>query len=156
MQKFFSNMKTKIMLSIFCWTRNRRMNYFIFFFEIKFKILRNYLLKNLILNFIWKFINRANALMFFVFKKNNSFYFYVNYKRLNTFIIKNKCLFFLIDETLNRLMSVVYFIKFNFKNTYYRIKICKSDKWMITFRTRYNHFEYIIMFFELVNVFVTF
>ena len=27
---------------------------------------------------------------------------------------------------------------------------------MTTFRTRYDHFEYIIMFFELVNAFVTF
>ena len=97
------------------------------FFETKFKILKNYLLKNLILNYIREFTNRASALIFFVFKKNDNFRFCVNYKRLNVFIIKNKYLLFLIDETLNRLMNVVYFIKLNSKNVYYRIKIYKSN-----------------------------
>ena len=101
---------------------------FYIFFEIKFEILRNYLLKNLILNRIRKFTSRASASMFFIFKKNNNFRLYVNYKRLNVFIIKNKCSLSLIDETLNRLMSVVYFIKLDFKNAYHRIKIRKNDK----------------------------
>ena len=39
------------------------------FFEIKLEVLRNYLLKNLILNCIREFISCANASMFFVFKK---------------------------------------------------------------------------------------
>ena len=98
------------------------------FSETEFRILRNYLLKNLILSCIREFMNCASALMFFVFKKNDSFRFYVNYKKLNVFIIKNKCSFFLIDETLNRLMNVVYFIKLNFKNAYHRIKIYKDDE----------------------------
>ena len=66
--------------------------------------------------------------MFFVFKKNDNFHLYANYKKLNTFIIKNKCSFFLIDETLNHLMNAVYFIKLNFKNPYHRIKIRKNDE----------------------------
>ena len=57
---------------------------------------------------------------------------------------------------LNRLMSVVYFIKLDFKNTYHQIKIRKNNKWMTTFCTRYDYFEYAIMFFELANVFITF
>ena len=126
------------------------------FFEIKFKILRNYLLKNLTLNYIWEFMSCANASMLFVFKKNDNFRFYVNYKELNAFIIKNKYSFLLIDETLNRLMNVVYFIKLDFKNAYHRIKIRKNDEWMTTFRIRYDYFEYAIMFFEFVNVFATF
>ena len=47
---------------------------------------------------------------------------------MNTFIIKNKCSFSLIDEILNCFISVVYFIKLDFKNTYYRIKIYKGNK----------------------------
>ena len=125
-------------------------------FETEFEILKNYLLKNLILNCIRKFTNRANASMFFIFKKNNNLRFCVNYKKLNVFIIKNKCSLFLIDETLNRLMNVIYFIKLDFKNAYHQIKIRKNDEWMTTFRIYYDHFKYIIMFFELVNAFVTF
>ena len=57
---------------------------------------------------------------------------------------------------LNRFVNVVYFVKFNFKNAYYRIKICKNNERMKTFRVRYNYFEYAIMSFEFVNASVTF
>ena len=39
------------------------------FSEIELDVLKNYLLKNLTLNYIREFINRASALMLFVFKK---------------------------------------------------------------------------------------
>ena len=87
--------------------------------EIKFNILKDYRLKNLILNRIREFTNRANASILFVFKKNNNFRFCIDYKKLNALIIKNKCLFSLINETLNRLVNAAYFIKFDFKNAYH-------------------------------------
>ena len=60
------------------------------FFEIEFNVLKDYLLKNLTLNCIQEFTNRVNALMFFVFKKDDSFRLYVDYKELNALIIKNR------------------------------------------------------------------
>ena len=44
-------------------------------FEIELDVLRNYLLKNLILNCIREFTNCANVSMFFVFKKTIIFDF---------------------------------------------------------------------------------
>ena len=41
---------------------------------------------------------------------------------------------------------------FYIKNAYHRIKIKFDDEWKIVFRTRYEFFEYAIMFFEFVNV----
>ena len=75
---------------------------------------------------------------------------------MNALIINNKCWISLIDETLNCFINAVYFIKFYFKAVYHRIKIRKNNEWMTTFRTRYDYFEYIIMFFELVNDSATF
>ena len=98
------------------------------FSETELNVLKNYLLKNLTLNRIQKFTSRANASMLFVFKKNDNFQFYVDYKKLNALIIKNKCSFLLIDETLNCFVSAAYFIKLDFKNAYHRIKIRKSDE----------------------------
>ena len=98
------------------------------FFKIELNVLRDYLLKNLILNRIREFTSRANASMFFVFKKNNSFRLCVDYKKLNALIIKNKCSFSLIDETLNRLVNVAYFIKLDLKNAYHQIRIRKGDE----------------------------
>ena len=129
---------------------------FYILFEIKFNILRDYLLKNLILNCIRKFTSRTNVSMFFIFKKDNNFKLCIDHKQLNIFIIKNKYLLSLIDETLNRFINVAYFIKLYFKNAYHWIKIRKNNKWMITFCTRYNHIEYTVIFFELDNVFVIF
>ena len=97
-------------------------------FKTEFDILRNYLLKNLILNRIREFMSRASASMFFVFKKNDSFRLCIDYKEFNVLIIKNKCSFSLIDETLNRLVNAAYFIKLDFKNAYHRIRIRKSDE----------------------------
>ena len=97
-------------------------------FKTELDILKNYLLKNLILNRIREFTSRASALMLFVFKKNDSLRLCVDYKELNALIIKNRCSLLLINETLNRLMNAAYFIKLDFKDAYHRIKIYKSDE----------------------------
>ena len=65
-------------------------------------------------------------------------------------------MFFLIEKTFNRLINVAYFTKLNLKNAYHRIRIRKSDEWMIVFRTRYDHFKYVVMSFNLINVSATF
>ena len=96
--------------------------------EIELDVLKNYLLKNLILNCIREFMSRANTSMLFVFKKNDNFRLCVDYKRLNALIIKNKYLFSLIDETLNRFVSVAYFIKLDLKDVYHQIKIHKNNE----------------------------
>lgn len=97
-------------------------------FKKKLTIFQDYLLENQISKHIQKFINCANVSILFVFKINKTFQLYVNYRKLNFVIIKNKYLLFLIKKTLNRLINVYYFIKFIFKNIYYRIRIRKSDK----------------------------
>ena len=56
-------------------------------------------------------------------KKNNELRLYVDYRDLNAIIIKNRHFFPLIFETLNRLCESKIFIKLNFKNAYYRLRI---------------------------------
>ena len=80
------------------------------------------------MNHIREFFNFVETSMLFIFKKNGSLRLCINYRNLNVVIIKNKCSFFLIKKTLNRLMNVVYFTKFNFKNVYHRIRIQKNDE----------------------------
>ena len=70
--------------------------------------------------------------------------------------IKNRYLLFLIIKTFNHLYDVKIFMKLDFKNIYYKIWIKSGDKWKIVFRIRYNYFEYLIIFFELINVSITF
>jgi hypothetical protein len=57
---------------------------------------------------------------------------------------------------LNRLSDVKKIIKLNIQTAYNFIRIKKRNKWKTTFRCRYKHFEYRVMFFDLANAFATF
>ena len=61
-------------------------------------------------------------------KKNNELRLYIDYRDLNTIIVKNRHFLFLIFETLNRLCELKIFIKLNFKNVYYKFRIKVDDK----------------------------
>jgi len=92
-------------------------------FKKELNILQKYLLKNLALGKICKFISLVNASMLFVLKSDNNLRLCVNYLNFNVITIKNKCSLSLIKKTLNRLINVVYFTKLDLKNAYYRIRI---------------------------------
>ena len=82
--------------------------------------------------------------------------FCVDYKNLNKITKKNRNFLFFITQVLNQLFDFAYFFKLNFKNIYYRIRIRENDEWKTTFCTRYKHFEYIIITFELTNASIIF
>ena len=62
----------------------------------------------------------------------------------------------LIEKTLNRLIGVKKYIKLNIQHAYNLIRIKPGDEWKTIFKTRYDHFEYKMMLFELINAFVMF
>ena len=125
-------------------------------FQKKLTKLRRYL--NDVLNKDWIKLSILfiDASILFVFKKGGKLRLCVNYKNLNAIIIKNCHSLSFITETLNRLCEVKRFTKLNLKNVYYRIRIKKNDEWKTAFRTRYEHFEYQIMSFDLTNAPITF
>ncbi|PYH29552.1 uncharacterized protein BO87DRAFT_267359, partial [Aspergillus neoniger CBS 115656] len=53
------------------------------------------------------------ASIFFIFKKNNNLYFYINYRSLNKIFIKNYYSLSLISEILDRVSGSKYFLKIN-------------------------------------------
>jgi hypothetical protein len=80
----------------------------------------------------------------------------VDYRRLNNIILKDRHFLPLINETLDRLGGIRIFFKFDFRDIYYRIKIRKGDEWKTAFRTRYGHYEYVVMPFGFANAPATF
>jgi hypothetical protein len=80
----------------------------------------------------------------------------VDYRGLNKITIKDRCPLPLISKTLDRLVGVAYYTKLNLKDAYYRIRIKAGNEWKTAFRTRYGHFEYLVMPFGLANAPVTF
>ena len=70
---------------------------------------------------------------------------------MNSITIKNRHPLPLIDKTLARLTGAKYFTKLDLKDAYHRLRIKKGDEWKTAFRTRYGHFEYMVMPFGLAN-----
>ncbi len=122
----------------------------------KLKILKNYIDEHMKKNFIIEFVSFAKAFILFVKRTNDKLCLCVNYKDLNEVIIKNRYSLFFINENLNKLFEAKIFIKLNVKDVFHRIRIQKENEWKTTFKCRFDHYQYRIMFFELINSSITF
>ena len=87
--------------------------------SLELKTLWEYFNDALIKKWIRHFISSAEASVLFVFKRNGDFHFCVNYQALNKIIIKNCHTLLFINKTLNWLIRIRWFIKFNLKNAYH-------------------------------------
>ena len=79
----------------------------------KFEQIKKYLNEHLKKKFI--IFNYASfaSLVLFVEKSNNELRFYVNYKKLNVIIKRNRYFISLIDEILTRIQDCKYFTRLN-------------------------------------------
>ncbi len=119
-------------------------------------ILKQYLNDVWVKEWIKHFISSTDVSILFILKKNDSFHLCMNYQDLNKITVKNHHLLSLISETLDRLSQVKQFTKLNLKNAYHHLRIQCEDEWKTTFHTHYDHFEYMIMLFDLINAFIIF
>ena len=124
-------------------------------FEKKLKILREYLNENLKKEFIRKSKSSTKYSILFVFKKNETLRLCVDYKKLNEIIVKNRYSLPNINELQDKLIRVIYFTKLNLRRAYNLIRMKTRKEWKTIFRTRYEHYEYMIMSFELINASIT-
>ena len=122
----------------------------------KLVALRNYIANALKKNWIRSFNESTETFVLFVKKSDDSLRLYVNYRKFNEVIIKNKYSLSFFLKMLKQFAKARRFIKIDIHNAYHRIRIRKDDEWKIAFCIRYDQFEYQIMFFDLVNAFITF
>ena len=109
---------------------------------IELETLKAYIEINLANGFIRLSKFPAGAPILFDRKSDSFLWLCVHYQGLNNFTIKNWYLLPQIGELLDRLRRAKQFTQLDLTNVYYRIRICKGDKWKTTFRTWYDHFEY--------------
>lgn len=120
------------------------------------EVLREYLDAALAKGWIRRSISPAGAPIIFVPKKGGSLRLCVDYRGLNQITVKNRHPLPLISETLDRLAGSIWFTKLDLTDAYHRIRIKEGDEWKTAFRTRYGHFEYLVMPFGLANAPATF
>ena len=120
------------------------------------EVMRAYIDTSLAKGWIRRSTSPAGAPVFFVPKKDGKLRLCVDYRGLNKITIKDRCPLPLISETLDRLVGAAYYTKLDLRDAYHRIRIKKGDEWKTAFRTRYGHFEYLVMPFGLANAPATF
>ena len=92
-------------------------------FQKKLKILQKYIKNNFANNRIRYLMIDINVFVLFIFKSNNEFRLCIDYKNFNAITLKNKIFLFFIEKIFDRFVDAKYFIKFDFKNVYYKIRI---------------------------------
>jgi len=75
----------------------------------------------------------------------------VDYRQLNKLTIKNKYLLPRIDDLLDQLRGAVVFSKIDLSSRYHQILVKPEDVQQTTFRSRYRHYEYVVMPFGVTN-----
>ena len=84
-------------------------------------------------------------------KSDEKLRFSVNYRALNKFTRKNYYLLWLIYETLNNISKTKRFMKLNIITSFQKFRIAENNEWLIIFHTKYELFEWLIIFFDLTN-----
>ena len=89
--------------------------------------------------------------MLLVKKKDGSSRLCVDYRQLNKLTIKNKYHLPRIDDLMDQLNGVVVFSKIDLRSGYHQILVKAEDVQKTAFRSRYGHYEYVVMPFGVTN-----
>ena len=104
--------------------------------------------------FYYRWIPTAAVL--FVKKKDGTLMLCIDYRQLNKLTVNNKYLLPKIDDLFDQLKGTSIFSKIDLRSGYHQLRIKDADVHKTAFRTRYGHYEFLVMTFRLTNAPVAF
>nr|GEY21202.1 putative reverse transcriptase domain-containing protein [Tanacetum cinerariifolium] len=91
------------------------------------------------------------APMLFVKKKDGSFRMCIDYRELSKLTVKNRYPLPRINDLFNQLQGSIVYSKIDLRTGYHQLRIREEDIPITAFRTRYGHYEFRVMSFDLTN-----
>ena len=101
--------------------------------------------------FIRPSVSPWGAPVLFVKKKYGTLQMSIDYRQINKVKVKNKYPLPRIEDLFDQLKGVGVFSKIDLRPRYYQLRVKEVDVLNTAFRTRYGHYEFLVIPFGLTN-----